>query len=49
MPTYTATGITLLARKFRGSQRVVTFFTREQGKVEAVAAGIGGFEGNALA
>lgn len=41
MPTYTATGITLLARKFRGSQRVVTFFTREQGKVEAVAAGIG--------
>lgn len=41
MPTYTATGITLLVRKFRGSQRVVTFFTREQGKVEAVAAGIG--------
>ncbi len=41
MATYTATGITLLARKFRGSQRVVTFFTREQGKVEAVAAGIG--------
>ena len=41
MKTYTATGVTLLARKFRGSQRVVTFYTREQGKVEAVAAGIG--------
>jgi DNA repair protein RecO (recombination protein O) len=41
MPTYTATGITLLARKFHGSRRVVTFYTREQGKVEAVAAGIG--------
>jgi DNA repair protein RecO (recombination protein O) len=41
MPTYTATGLTLLTRKFRGSQRVVTFYTRECGKVEAVAAGIG--------
>jgi DNA repair protein RecO (recombination protein O) len=41
MPTYTATGITLLARKFRGSQRVVTFYTRERGKVEAVASGVG--------
>ena len=41
MPTYAATGITLLVRKFKGSQRVVTFYTREHGKVEAVAAGIG--------
>lgn len=41
MKSYTATGVTLIARKFRGSQRVVTFFTREHGKVEAVAAGIG--------
>jgi DNA repair protein RecO (recombination protein O) len=41
MPTYTASGLTLMARKFRGSQRVVTFYTRERGKVEAVAAGIG--------
>jgi len=41
MKSYTATGITLIARKFRGCQRVVTFFTRERGKVEAVAAGIG--------
>ncbi len=41
MPTYTATGLTLLARKFKGSQRVVTFYTRERGKVEAVASGIG--------
>ena len=41
MPTYPATGITLLAHKFKGSQRVVTFYTREHGKVEAVAAGIG--------
>lgn len=41
MATYSATGLTLLARKFRGSQRVVTFYTRERGKVEAVAAGIG--------
>lgn len=39
--TYTATGITLLARKFRGSERVVSFYTREHGKVEAAAAGIG--------
>jgi len=39
--TYNATGITLMARKFRGSERVVTFYTREQGKVEAAAAGIG--------
>lgn len=39
--TYTATGITLLARKSRASERVVSFYTREHGKVEAAAAGIG--------
>ena len=41
MPTYTATGITLVARPFRGTGRMVTFYTREQGKVEAAAQGIG--------
>ncbi len=41
MPTYTATGITLIARPFRGTGRMVTFYTRERGKVEASAQGIG--------
>jgi|LSQX01.2.fsa_nt_gb DNA repair protein RecO (recombination protein O) len=41
MRTYTARGITLLVRRFRGSERIATFYTREQGKVEAVASGVG--------
>ncbi len=41
LKTYTATGITLLVRRFRGSERIATFFTREQGKVEAVVSGVG--------
>jgi DNA repair protein RecO (recombination protein O) len=41
MKTYTARGITLLVRRFRGSERIATFYTREQGKVEAVASGVG--------
>ena len=41
MPTYTATGITLIARPFRGTGRMVTFYTRERGTVEAAAQGVG--------
>ncbi|MGD9495194.1 MAG: DNA repair protein RecO [Armatimonadota bacterium] len=39
--TYTATGIALIARPFRGTGRIVTFYTRERGLVEAAAQGIG--------
>ncbi|MCX7598746.1 MAG: DNA repair protein RecO [Armatimonadetes bacterium] len=39
--TYRATGVTLMAHKYRGTGRVLTFFTRERGKVEAVAQGVG--------
>ena len=41
MATYSATGITLLARKYRGTGRVLTFYTRDRGRIEAVAQGIG--------
>ena len=41
MPTYSATGVTLVARAFRGTGRMVTFYTRERGLVEAAARGIG--------
>ncbi len=41
MPSYTAAGITLVARPFRGTGRMVTFYTRERGTVEAVAQGVG--------
>lgn len=41
MPSYTATGITLVARPFRGTGRMVSFLTREHGLVEAAAQGIG--------
>ena len=39
--TYRATGVTLMARKYRGTGRVLVLFTRERGKVEAVAQGVG--------
>ncbi len=39
--TYRVEAITLLARKYKGTGRVVVFFTRERGKVEAVAQGVG--------
>ena len=41
MPTYSTTAITLQARKYKGTGRVVSFYTHERGKVEAVAEGIG--------
>lgn len=41
MPTYTATGVSLVIHKYRGSERIISFFTRECGKVEAVARGVG--------
>ena len=41
MPTYNATGITLSVHKYGDTGRVATFFTRERGKVEAAASGIG--------
>jgi DNA repair protein RecO (recombination protein O) len=41
LKAYPAEGIALLARKYRGTGRVVTFFTREHGKVEAAAQGVG--------
>lgn len=41
MPTYTVTGLALGAHKYGEAARVVTFLTRERGKVEATARGIG--------
>ena len=41
MRTFPATGISLIVHKYRGTERVVVFFTRERGKVEAVARGVG--------
>ncbi|GEM_PF-1290425 len=41
LPTYTAEGVTLIAHAFRGTGRMVSFYTRERGLVEAVAQGIG--------
>jgi DNA repair protein RecO (recombination protein O) len=41
VPTYNATGVTLGAHKFGEAARVATFFTRERGKVEATARGVG--------
>jgi len=41
MATYSTLGITLLAHKYKGTGRVVTFYTSARGKVEAVAQGIG--------
>jgi DNA repair protein RecO (recombination protein O) len=41
LPTYSAEGITLIAHAFRGTGRMVSFYTRERGLVEAVAQGIG--------
>ncbi len=38
---FPATGISLIVHKYRGTGRVVAFFTRERGKVEAVARGVG--------
>ena len=40
-PTYDAEGVTLLARAFRGTGRMVNFYTRERGLVTAVAQGVG--------
>jgi len=34
-------GITLTVKKYRGTERLAAFYTRERGKVEAVAKGIG--------
>ena len=39
--TYTATALTLLVRKYRGTERVVTFYSQERGRIEAVAKGVG--------
>ncbi len=41
MRTFPATGISLTVKKYRGTQRLVVFYTRERGKVEAVAQGVG--------
>ncbi len=41
MRTYSTVGITLTVKKYRGTERLVAFYTREYGKVEAVAKGIG--------
>ncbi len=40
-PTYSATGITLVAREFQGTGRMVNFYTRERGLVVAAARGVG--------
>lgn len=39
--TYAAVGITLLCRKYKGTERIVTFYTLERGKVEATISGVG--------
>jgi DNA repair protein RecO (recombination protein O) len=41
MPSYIATGITLGAHAYKGTQRIAAFFTRERGKVEATVSGVG--------
>lgn len=41
MPTYSATGVTLLVHKYRGTERLAAFYTRERGKVEATVRGVG--------
>lgn len=41
MATYSTLGITLIARKYKGTGRVVTFYTPDRGIVEAVAQGVG--------
>ncbi|MFO8079945.1 MAG: DNA repair protein RecO [Armatimonadota bacterium] len=41
LPTYAAEGVALVARAFRGTGRMVNFYTRERGLVTAVAQGIG--------
>ncbi len=41
MATYSTLGITLLVHKYKGTGRVVSFYTPTRGKVEAVAQGIG--------
>lgn len=41
MPTYNVTGITLSVHKYGDTGRVASFFTRERGKVEAAASGVG--------
>ena len=41
MPTYSATGITLLVHKYKGTERLAAFYTRERGKVEATVRGVG--------
>lgn len=41
MGTYPATGVTLLVHKYKGTQRLASFYTRERGKVEATVSGVG--------
>ncbi len=41
MRTYSATAISLVVHKYRGTRRLAVFFSRERGKVEAVARGVG--------
>lgn len=41
MPSYATPGITLQVHKYKGTGRVVVFFTALRGKVEAVARGVG--------
>lgn len=41
MASYSATGVTLMAHKYRGTERVAVFYTRERGKVEAKVSGVG--------
>ena len=41
MPTYPALAITLHCRRLREADRVLTLFSRERGKIEAVVKGVG--------
>jgi DNA repair protein RecO (recombination protein O) len=41
MATYHATGVTLVVHKYKGTQRLAGFYTRERGKIEATVSGVG--------
>ena len=41
MQTFPAPGISLAVKKYRGTERLVVFYTQERGRIEALAQGIG--------
>lgn len=41
MATYSTEGVVLLVHKYKGTGRVVSFYTRDRGRVDAAAQGVG--------